>query len=184
MRIIIYCFYIIFTCYEKSTLNPMLVKHPSLLQFIVVTPRHCLPLFCRLRCSISAWSLCRVSWCCCCRNWMFLCREATRGSHSVSGHRCWASAALSSPLTAVWFRGIEVRGAGGGRGGGRGGGNCCLDGKDRGDKGFLRRPTRVHRGRWLRGGRLGLDISAVPLLSCLLNPLLLTMLAPKLSNIS
>ncbi len=90
------------------------------------------PLFSRRRYSISAWSFSRVSLCCCWRNWIFFCMDATRGSMSL-----WQDTPTSLPA-----------------GGTAGSGFSWFAGKPRGERGFPRRPTRVHCGKCLTGGRL------------------------------
>lgn len=101
------------------------------------------PLLSLLRCSISAWSFSSVSLCCCCRKWMFLCRDATRGSASL-----WqgTSASLLAPLSAA----------------GTSGSGCSrFAAARRGEKGFTRRPTRGQCGKWRNGGKFWLDITLV-----------------------
>lgn len=90
------------------------------------------PLFSRRRYSISACSFSRVSLCCCCRNWTFLCMAARRCSPALRQ-------VVPTPST-----------------GGTTG--CWLAGKQRGVRDFPRGPTRGQCGRCVTGGRLELDM--------------------------
>lgn len=121
------------------------VNSLTFMSFLILILVHS-PLFSRLRYSISACSFSKVFLCCCWRNWIFLCIEATRGSVSL-----WrgGSTAAPSPL---------LLSAGGAAGSG-GSGGSWLGGNRRGEQGFSRRPTRLHWGRCLTGGRLLLLIA-------------------------
>lgn len=82
----------------------------------------CTPLFSLRRWSISAWSFCRVSLCCSCRNWMLLSSDVTRRSAwPVSS----GAALIPASVNGITGRGLkccwltETRGNGNWRSGGK-----------------------------------------------------------------